>query len=168
MSTKPNNTAAQILSLVVVPLTVAEIATGISRSESVVRETLKTLVESGQVERSASKPFRFMAPPPKKAATPKATGPKPIDPNSGKGNPGGAVANPQPTLELKKAAARAAGGDLTYAKRVWTATAGKKTLTLTSDELAEFTIGTFCAALGVDLPPRELVAASAGARPKAA
>lgn len=183
MPTKPNNTTIQILQqLRHGATTAADLARAVGKSESVVREALTKLAQSGEVIINAEvKPKTFALPKPKapikpgdrpaakapKAKVEKVTSPKPIDPNSGKGNPGGAVANPQPTLELKKAACRAAGGDLTYAKRLWTATAGDKTLVLTSDELADFTIGSFCAALGVDLPPREMVAASAGAKPKA-
>jgi hypothetical protein len=145
-------------------------------SESRTREILNSLVRDKEVRREAKGRsqihFVVEAPapvePPAKAAKAKSKKPAEpksefVDPDSGKGNPGAKTANPQPTIEVKRAACRSAGGDLTYAKRIWTAAANGQVLTLTADELAAHTVGSLCAALGVKLPRRDAVASSAGA-----
>jgi hypothetical protein len=66
------------------------------------------------------------------------------------------ICNPQPTLELKKSAVRAAGGSIGYARRQWFITVphddGDKAFTFWSREFAALTVGALCNAIGIELP----------------
>jgi len=72
---------------------------------------------------------------------------------SGRGNPAAKkVVNPQPTLELKKAAIRAAKGKMVWANRKWSITANGMSLDFASRELADMTLTQLCKAFGIPVP----------------